>query len=172
MWHNIRFVSNMHKTFAIIICALVVTACSKKTIPPATVKINTSPNVPVRADTAMSTNNIRIDSSKTAATVTSNWSASSFMVVSDGYGRIITPEKNLPPDAAVKFDYLQLSKGFTPQQQVNLKTRYKTIPPRVLFVAPEYQLSSGRGAYYIYMKKFWYWKKKDGLFYLDEKYYL
>jgi hypothetical protein len=142
----------MKRIFLLFAYFFIITACSRKTVPSKT-------NETVETNT---------DTVATSPVVTS----SVFMIVSDGFGRIITSQKNLPPDANVKFDYLQLSKGFTPQQQANLKARYKTIPPRVLYISPQYELSSARGAYYIYRKKFWYWKRKDGLFYLDPKYYM
>jgi hypothetical protein len=99
-------------------------------------------------------------------------SAARVMVVADGYGKLITPQQNIPQDAGVSYNNLQLSKGFTTQQRANLQARYKTVPPRVLYVPQQYTSTSGKGSYYIYKKKFWYWKKPDGLFYLDEKYYL
>jgi len=157
----------MKKICAVTACFIVLIACSKKITPtttPTTTTVNPAPGVEINSDS----NTIHTD---TTAAVTAN-SAATVLVVSDGNGKIITEEKNLPPEENIKFNNLQLSKGFTPQQKYNLNTRYKTIPPRVLYVAKEYQLNSLRGSYYIYKKKFWYWKKKDGLFYLDEKYYL
>lgn len=94
-----------------------------------------------------------------------------YMIVADGNGKIYTSASQLPQDENLKPDYLQISKGFTPQQQANLKARHQTLPPRVLYVNPDYQLKSQKGTYYIYKNKFWYWKKKDGLFYLDDVYY-
>ncbi len=99
-------------------------------------------------------------------------SAASFLIVSNGYGKIITPQQLLPANSNIQYNAFQLSKGFSAQQLNNLKTRYSIIPPRVLYVNPANQLSSARGSYFILAKKFWYWKKADGLFYLDEKYYL
>jgi len=161
----------MKKIITVIACIAVI-ACSKKTIPTAKTKA-ASPG----AEIHLGSNTVHRDTAAsaaidTAATIATNTNAASVLVISDGSGRILTSQENLPPDADIKFNNLQLSKGFTPQQRVNLTTRYKMIPPRVLYVAKQYQLNSLRGTYYIYKKKFWYWKKKDGLFYLDEKYYL
>jgi len=93
------------------------------------------------------------------------------MIVIDGYGKILTPKAKLPPGSNVKADYSQIARSFTPQQIANLKARYKTVPPKVLYVPDQYTLKSLKGTYCIYKKKFWYWKKEDGLFYIDQMYY-
>ncbi|MDB5231458.1 MAG: hypothetical protein JWN76_2263 [Chitinophagaceae bacterium] len=63
------------------------------------------------------------------------------------------------------------ARAFTNAQRKNLVGRFKTVPPRVLFVPSNYVKTSNRGEYYILKDKFWYWKKSDGYFYLDETYY-
>lgn len=93
------------------------------------------------------------------------------MIVIDGYGRVLTPQAKLPNDPNIKPDYSKISRAFTPQQMANLKARFKTIPPRVLYVPEAYAKKSYKGTYCIYKKTFWYWKKEDGLFYLDESDY-
>jgi hypothetical protein len=148
-------------------CCCIFLSCSKKTVPSkSNVEINNIIN-----DTAM----IISDSATATVPVADSASAISaniVMVIADAYGRLITPQKNLPPDASVKYNNLQLSKGFTVQQRANLQARYNTIPPRVLYVPAQLSSSSLKGNYYILKKKFWYWKKSDGLYYLDSKYYL
>lgn len=131
----------MRSTLLLIIFFAAITSCSKKTVSEKTVA-----SKPVIA-------------------------APTMMIVSDGSGKIYTPASKLPKEENLKPDYLQLSKGFTPQQQANLKARYNTVLPRVLYIATKSQLKSLKGVYYIYKTKFWYWKKEDGLFYLDEQYY-
>lgn len=148
--------------FALIIIAA---ACSRKTIPPKTT------NATIITDTGSAVNNNAEIITDTSSAI-NNSSALAFIVITDAYGKIINQQNTLPPDANVHFNALQLSKGFSAQQLINLKTRYKTIPPRVLYVNPQSQQSSARGTFYVLGKKFWYWKKKDGFFYLDEKYYL
>lgn len=93
------------------------------------------------------------------------------LVVIDGLGRVITSKSNLPSDEGIKADYSKLERSFTPEQKANLMARHKMIPPRVLYVPKEYSKTSLKGEYCVYKKKFWYWKKNDGLFYLDEVYY-
>lgn len=147
------------------LCIVVLFGCSRRTIPakPNTTLDNSSSNI-IAADSATA-NIITADSLSIAA-------ASSIMVVTDGYGKLITPQENIPANSGVSYDNLQLSKGFTTQQRANLQARYHTVPPRVLYVPDSLSLSSLKGNYYIYNKKFWYWKKADGLYYLDQKYYL
>ena len=93
------------------------------------------------------------------------------MIIIDGYGKILTPQDQLPAEANIKSDYSKMARAFTPNQIANLKYRYQTVPPRVLYVPDMYTLKSLRGVYCVYKKKFWYWKNEDGLFYLDETYY-
>jgi hypothetical protein len=137
-------------------------SCSRKTIPPKT-------NTVIENNTESKTvENNNIDTAKSDF---SN-SPAVVMVVADSYGRLITPQASLPKDSAVQYNSLQLSRGLTVQQRANLQARYHTVPPRVLYIPPSLELNSLKGRYYIYRKKFWYWKKTDGLFYLDQKYYL
>lgn len=93
------------------------------------------------------------------------------MIVIDGMGNVITPKEKLPDSIAAKTDYRAISRAFTPNQRTNLIYRYKIVPPRILFVPENYIKTSARGKYVVYRKKFWYWQKDDGLFYLDETYY-
>lgn len=156
----------MKKYVSILISLSLFIACSKKTVPSktnnATVVANNNSGDVFAADSAY----------KKADSVASTNISAAFLIVSNAYGKIITNQQSLPADANVEYNELQLSKGFSAQQLTNLKTRYNIIPPRVLYVNPVNQLSSARGSYFVLAKKFWYWKKKDGLFYLDEKYYL
>ncbi len=92
-------------------------------------------------------------------------------IVIDGYGKILTPQNKLPPDENIKPDYTKMARAFTPNELTNLRFRYHAVPPRVLYVPRQYTLQSQRGTYCVYMKKFWYWQKEDGFFYLDETYY-
>lgn len=148
------------KTYCLLICLILLSACHRKIVPQTTDNGNVFSNTnPV--DTVTS-----IKGTDTVKTIT-NLNAVKFIVVSDGFGKVVDPG-----DSTIEFNKLQLSKGFTSQQKLNLKTRYNTIPPRVLYVNQQLQQKSARGSYYILEKKFWYWKKTDGLFYLDDKYYL
>jgi hypothetical protein len=170
-WHNIYHNAIMKKIFIAICCISLLISCSKKTVP-------SKPNYTLNNNhnnSNSTTNNVTNDSIVTNKVTTDTIaavSANTIMIVSDGYGRLLTPQQNLPQDAGVKYNSLQLSKGFTAQQLANLQARYHTVPPRVLYVPQQAGLSSLKGNYYIFKKKFWYWKKSDGFYYLDEKYYL
>jgi len=168
----------MKKYFLLILSSFTLFACSRKTVPQKgtngtivngnNTTVTTTNNANNNNATNTPENNVTIDTSSSV----NNANAVSFLVITNGYGKIITQKDSLPADANVEFNTFQLSKGFSAQELSNLKARYKTIPPRVLYVNPQNQQQSARGTFYVLGKKFWYWKKKDGLFYLDEKYYL
>ena len=167
----------MKKAFLLLFATSLFFACSRKTVPPkgnnATIVNGNSTTIDNNNVSNNTTNNNAAPvNADTATAAVRNVNTLSFIVVSDAYGKIVTPQDSLPADASVQFNQFELSKGFTAQKLINLKTRYKTIPPRVLYVNPQKQISSPRGTYYVLGKKFWYWKKKDGFFYLDDKYYL
>jgi hypothetical protein len=161
----------MRKFLTACCCICIFISCSKKTVPSkpnAVLENNTTTNAttnnPVLADTAAA---VTMPADSLAIVAVSN-----VMIVADGYGKLVTPEENLPDSSGIKYNSLQLSKGFTVQQRANLQARYNTVPPRVLYVPDKLGSTSLKGSYYIYKKKFWYWKKSDGLYYLDQKYYL
>ncbi len=135
----------MKRTGLLFICICSLIACSRKTVP---------------AKTAVP-----------APIAPASVHLPSALIVIDGYGRILTPPQKLPKDSGLKPDYSKIARSFTPQQIANLKARYHTVPPKVLYVPDQYAIKSYRGTYCIYLKKFWYWKKPDGLFYLDENDY-
>ncbi len=160
----------MKKLAFIIFSVFIFSACSRKTVP-------SKPNYSLNNNNNSNNNAAAVitDSAQTTTNVSDSVaavSATTVMVITDGYGRLLTPQQNLPQDAGVTYNSLQLSKGFTAQQRANLQARYNTVPPRVLYVPQQYSLSSLKGSYFIYKKKFWYWKKSDGLYYLDQKYYM
>ncbi len=93
------------------------------------------------------------------------------MIVIDETGKIITERNQLPDEIASKVDYKKISRSFTPTQRQNLIYRFKMVPPRVLFIPDIMSKKSAKGFYAVYKTKFWYWKKEDGLYYLDETYY-
>jgi hypothetical protein len=93
------------------------------------------------------------------------------MIVIDEGGKVVTPADKLPEDIALKVDYKKIAKGFSLEQRKNLIYRFKMVPPKVLFVPADMSSKSARGTYVIYKKKFYYWRKDDGLFYLDDTYY-
>ena len=153
---------NVHTLLLLTLC---LAACHKKTIPEKTNSETTVPGKTIPEKTEPATAIPAPVESVPAAPLPAA------MIVIDGYGRVLTPVDKLP-DPKLKPDYSQIARSFTPQQLANLKARYKTVPPKVLYVPEQYTKKSSKGTYCIYKKKFWYWKKADGLFYLDETYYL
>jgi len=132
----------MQKVSILLAAAILLVACSRKTVPVQSLSENKS-------------------------TVT----APVAMIVIDGYGRILTPKQKLPANENIKADYARMARAFTPNERKNLLYRFKTIPPRVIYVSEPYTQHSLKGTYCVYKQKFWYWKKAGGLFYLDKTYY-
>jgi len=94
------------------------------------------------------------------------------VVVIDSHGMLQVDSAGLPPDVSHNLDSLnQATRAFTPDQAKNLAHRFNQIPPRVLLVPDNLAKKGVKGFYYKYQNKFWYWKKDDGFFYLDENYY-
>lgn len=90
-------------------------------------------------------------------------------VMVNGDGKVVTP--SVKTKSGAKVYPVTSARSFTPNQQKNLMFRYKTVPPKVLNVPEKLSKTNARGTYYVYKNKFWYWKQKDGFFYLDENYY-
>lgn len=161
----------MKRVFGILLLGMLTLAsCSKKTRPAASVPPKkTEPSVTVLAPPVS-------DSVSTPATAAPEPAAPvpagmAPMIVIDDKGRIVTGKEKLPEEVADKVNFTKITRGFTPVQRQNLIYRFKLIPPRVLFVPDALASKSAKGTYVVYRKKFWYWKKEDGLFHLDETYY-
>ncbi len=156
----------------VLLLAVLVTmaACNKKSVPSKT--SNVTLNAPNSKEGEAAENSADINSNKDSGNLAPVAPPiPSAMIVIDGYGKVLTPKAKLPPGSHISADYSQIARAFTPQQLANLKARYKTVPPKVLYVPQQYALKSLKGTYCIYKKKFWYWKKDDGLFYIDQMYY-
>ncbi|MBA4196061.1 MAG: hypothetical protein C0459_00775 [Chitinophaga sp.] len=160
----------MKQFVVVFITLLTFIACSKKTKPVKAVnKNNTIHNNTADSKAPNTATNTTNDIVATNNTTTAPMPTP--MVVVDGSGRIITPKSKLPDSIAAKTDYSKLNRSFTPNEKTNLMYRFKLIPPKVLYVPDVYVKKSLKGEYCVYKQKFWYWKKADGLFYLDETYY-
>lgn len=115
--------------------------------------------------------NTDANSSTDSATAAVHYLAEPVVVI-DSRGNLMIDTLNLPPTVSHNLDSLnQTIRAFTPDQAKNLAYRFKQIPPRVLFVPDNLAKKGRKGYYYKYNDKFWYWKKADGYFYLDENYY-
>lgn len=160
----------MKKILPILLALALVASCAKKAVP------TTTTNAPSTTNNSTITDNTTITSNDgttttlppTATTRVANVNA---MIVIDGNGRILTPKEKLPVEDNLNPDYTKIARAFTPAQKANLTLRYKTIPPKIIYAPEVFTSKSLKGTYIIYKKKFWYWKKEDGLFYIDETYY-
>ena len=160
----------MRMLIFVIVAITALSACSKKSVPSKTSESKSgSSGSNSSSNTATSKKENTIVDSVSSVPVAPP--AAGALIVIDGYGKILTPASKLPAGANLKPDYSTMARAFTPQQQANLKARYKTVPPKVLYVPDAYAIKSLKGTHCVYKKKFWYWKKEDGLFYLDQMYY-
>lgn len=153
----------------IFLAVLVLAACSRKTQPgasPATAKNNAV----ITPWKTVPENRTEVVPPATNATVAPDPFPDP-MIVIDANGNIVTSRSQLPPAIAEKTNYRSITRSFTPAQRKNLIYRFQMVPPRVLYVPEKLTQKSARGVYVIFKKKFWYWQKEDGLFYLDETYY-
>lgn len=157
-------------------CMLLLAACSRKTTPAASrlpVKPLPVPGNNIAAHKKITAPPITAPSAVTAD-IPEPKSEKKFqqpLVVIDDRGEIITPASGLPEDIAAKVNYRSIARAYTPDQRKNLIFRFKMVPPRVLYIPQHLASHSTRGTYCIFRKKFWYWQKEDGLFYIDETYY-
>jgi len=93
------------------------------------------------------------------------------IIIVDARGNFAVTDKDLPPDASKSILNNANARAYTPAELKTLSFRYKQIPPRILYVPTELQKKNSRGTYYVFLKKYWYWQKPNGYFYLDEHYY-
>lgn len=168
----------MKQFFLILFFASLLISCGRKSVPQKTnnVKVHSGPSVkPTENDKSITEpaliKKFKVEKEEVTETKIEKKEALLPMIVIDGMGNVITPKEKLPEEIAAKADYRVLSRAFTPNQRTNLIYRYKIVPPRILFVPENYIKTTARGKYVVYRKKFWYWQKEDGLFYLDETYY-
>ena len=93
------------------------------------------------------------------------------IIIVDAHGNFAVSEKDLPPDASKVILSNSNARAYTPAELKTLSVRYKQIPPRILYVPTALQKTNSRGTYYVFAKKYYYWQKSNGYFYLDENYY-
>lgn len=97
------------------------------------------------------------------------------LAILDGKGNIVITPELLPFPLSQNLEILKKSvRAYTPNQAKNLANRYNFIPPRVIYVPESLQRQGTRGVYFLYKNQeniLWYWKRKDGYFYIDENHY-
>jgi hypothetical protein len=153
------------------ICVIMFVACGKKTVPSKPVPDNTVINKEKTPPAVVKPTTTSIDSVTNKPVTTTTVSRGKPMIVVDSRGDMITTNQKLQENGAtINFD-IKNARGFTPEQRANLIARFKVVPPRILYVPESYAKTGTKGQYFILTKKFWYWKKADGFFYLDDNYY-
>ena len=93
------------------------------------------------------------------------------IIVVDARGNFAVTEATLPADASKEILNPVNARAYTPAQTKTLAYRFGKVPPRILYVPASLQKKSARGTYYVLDKKFWYWRKSNGYFYIDENYF-
>lgn len=155
------------KNLSIILsCFLMLAACHRKTVPAKTQGTTVAPKPATPAPSK--NNNTEVAPAKPAPTAPPAAVYTKPVIVVDGKGNMVS-EDQLPEGVSLPDN--SVARAFTPAQTKNLAYRYKYIPPKVLYVPSNLAKTTSRGTYYVYNKKFWYWKKSDGFFYLDPNYY-
>ncbi|WP_447639788.1 MULTISPECIES: hypothetical protein [Chitinophagaceae] len=164
---------------AVVLC---LASCGRKTVPVAT--NNTHPNTLPQSKTdprvgpkhqkdtvaVLAPVAVTADSSDLAPAAPASVYTKTFTVV-DSHGRLLLDPEKTPSDISPDWIALKGLRAFTPNQAQTLASRFNTVPPRVIYVPANLAKVGRKGTYYIYAQKFWYWKKDDGLFYLDTNYY-
>lgn len=93
------------------------------------------------------------------------------VIIVDARGDFAVTETTLPSDASKDILDPANARAYTPAQTKTLAYRFGKVPPRILYVPNSLQKKSAKGTYYVFDKKFWYWKKSNGYFYIDENYF-
>ena len=106
-----------------------------------------------------------------AASVPSAPVAAKPVIIVDARGNFSVTENTLPPDASKNILDPANAKAYTPAQTKTLAYRFGKVPPRILYVPSSLAKKSAKGTYYVLDKKFWYWKRSNGYFYIDENYF-
>lgn len=93
------------------------------------------------------------------------------VIIVDARGNFAVTETTLPADASKEILNPSNARAYTPAQTKTLAYRFGKVPPRILYVPSSIAKKSAKGTYYVLDKKFWYWKKSNGYFYIDENYF-
>jgi hypothetical protein len=152
------------KAFLFIIGSfLILTSCHRKSVP------ENSGSTGNRSGSTSGTNSSSNTNTETKKTPSAVYGKP--LIVVDGKGSLVTNTQTLLANGAKSGFPATSARAFTPQERANLIARFKTVPPRVLHVPDRYVKKTAQGEYYVLKDKFWYWKKADGFFYLDDNYY-
>ncbi len=93
------------------------------------------------------------------------------VIIVDARGNFAVTDSTLPAGASKDILDPSNARAYTPAQTKTLAYRFGKVPPRILYVSNSLAKKSAKGTYYVLDKKFWYWKKSNGYFYIDENYF-
>ncbi len=93
------------------------------------------------------------------------------IIIVDSRGDFAVTDSTLPAGASKDILNPANARAYTPAQTKTLAYRFGKVPPRILYVPTSLAKKSAKGTYYVLEKKFWYWKKSNGYFYIDDNYF-
>ena len=93
------------------------------------------------------------------------------LIIVDARGNFAVTDSTLPAGASKDILNPANARAYTPAQTKTLAYRFGKVPPRILYVPSSLAKKSAKGTYYVLDKKFWYWKKSNGYFYIDDNYF-
>ncbi len=175
--------------YSLLFIALLVSSCHRKTIPSASnnsIDNGNGKNVTLNKSKSNNKNNGKKNNRNTGdnevTPLLTETEASgepvvtapvytSPLVVVDARGDFAVTDSTLPADASKDILNPANARAYTPAQTKTLAYRFGKVPPRILYVPVSLAKKSAKGTYYVLDKKFWYWKKSNGYFYIDENYF-
>ena len=128
----------------VVVMSLIISSCHRKSVPESSTTEETKPVAPVYTRP---------------------------IIIVDARGNFAVTEATLPAEASKEILNPANARAYTPAQTKTLAYRFGKVPPRILYVPASLQKKSARGTYYVLDKKFWYWRKSNGYFYIDENYF-
>lgn len=155
-----------YTVFSLVLLCLFATACHRKTVPPK--NVNATIVYPDSNKGNTTTNPVTPVTPPPATAPVTN---EKILVILDRGGRLAVSPQSLPPYVKANTQQLPSSTPLTAEQRNNLLSRHKTLLPLALYVPDALSTKTLKGQYYRYKNKFWYWKKADGFYHLDEIYY-
>jgi hypothetical protein len=144
------------------------TACSRKSTPASGKNTNAHIVYPNKNKPGSPSEPVTPTVTDSGVPVTTN---EKILVILDKGGRLAVSSKSVPPYVLANTKVLPVSTPLTATQRSNLLARHHVLVPLALYVPDAFAIKSAKGDYYRYLSKFWYWKKADGFFHLDEVYY-
>ena len=147
--------------YSLLLSLCVVSACHRKTVSAR------SRNEPVKP--LLSGSEAAGESSEPSAPAATVYSRP--VIIVDAKGNFAVTDKTLPADAPKAILDPSNARAYTPAQTKTLAYRFGKVPPRILYVPTALTKKSAKGTYYILDKKFWYWKRSNGYFYIDDNYF-